>query len=73
MGGGRSLVTGSLDGTEVKLVVRPQLRDDLTVKYHGTKFPQRRELMKSLACNQRNDNDYQLFNKERAAINLKLI
>ncbi|KID81582.1 WD40/YVTN repeat-like-containing domain protein [Metarhizium guizhouense ARSEF 977] len=36
MNGGRSLVTGSLDGTEVKFVVRPQLRDDLTVEYHGT-------------------------------------
>ncbi|EXU94577.1 hAT family dimerization domain protein [Metarhizium robertsii] len=35
--------------------------------------PQRRELMKSLACNQRDDNDYQLFDEERAAIDLELM
>jgi hypothetical protein len=35
--------------------------------------PQRRELMKSLACNQRDDDDYQLFDEERAAIDLELM
>ncbi|KID81510.1 transposase-like protein [Metarhizium guizhouense ARSEF 977] len=35
--------------------------------------PQRRELMKSLACNQRDDDDYQLFEEERAAIDLELM
>jgi hypothetical protein len=35
--------------------------------------PQRRELMKSLACNQRDEDGYQLFEEERAAIDLELM
>lgn len=35
--------------------------------------PQRRELMKSLACSQRNEDDYQLFEEDRAAIDLELM
>ncbi|KAF4333664.1 transposase, partial [Fusarium beomiforme] len=35
--------------------------------------PQRRELMKSLACDQNDEDGYQLFEEERAAIDLKLM
>ncbi|KAJ3453850.1 hypothetical protein MRS44_018482 [Fusarium solani] len=35
--------------------------------------PQRRELMKSLACGRRDEDDYQLFGDVRAAIDLKLM
>ncbi|KAF5242961.1 hypothetical protein FOXYS1_15332 [Fusarium oxysporum] len=35
--------------------------------------PQRRELMKSLACDQNNEDGYQLFEEERAAIDLELM
>lgn len=35
--------------------------------------PQRRELMKSLACDQNDEDGYQLFEEERAAIDLELM
>ncbi|EXA32206.1 hypothetical protein FOVG_16577 [Fusarium oxysporum f. sp. pisi HDV247] len=35
--------------------------------------PQRRELMKSLACSQRDEDDYHLFEEDRAAIDLELM
>ncbi|KAI8416228.1 hypothetical protein FOFC_02537 [Fusarium oxysporum] len=35
--------------------------------------PQRRELMKSLACSQRDEDDYHLFEEDRAAIDLGLM
>ncbi|TVY62365.1 hypothetical protein Focb16_v004363 [Fusarium oxysporum f. sp. cubense] len=35
--------------------------------------PQRRELMKSLACDQNDQDGYQLFEEERAAIDLELL
>uniref|UniRef100_A0A0D2YKK9 HAT C-terminal dimerisation domain-containing protein n=1 Tax=Fusarium oxysporum (strain Fo5176) TaxID=660025 RepID=A0A0D2YKK9_FUSOF len=35
--------------------------------------PQRRELMKSLACSQRDEDDYHLFEEDRATIDLELM